>query len=81
MQTLWLHMEDKKSATHVYLPKLPQSYTNKKLGGKTIMESKLFKVVQSDGNDRDTYAHVKAYDIQDVIDWLHETYFRSEALI
>jgi len=45
------------------------------------MKSKLFRIVQSDGNNRNTYAHAKAYDIQDVIDWLHETYFRSEALI
>ena len=44
------------------------------------MKSKLFRIVQSDGNNRNTYAHVKAYDIQDVIDWLHQTYFKAEAL-
>ena len=44
------------------------------------MESKLFRIVQSDGNDRDTYAHAKAYDIQDIIDWLHQTYFQTETL-
>ena len=45
-----------------------------------MTQPKLFKIWESDGNDRDTYAHVKANDIDQVIDWLKETYFKPEAL-
>lgn len=41
---------------------------------------KLFKIIESDGNVRDTYAHVKAQDIDVVIDWLKTNYFKPEAL-
>lgn len=45
-----------------------------------LKNAKLFKIVESDGNDRDTYAHVKANSLTDVIEWLKKTYFKPEAL-
>jgi len=42
--------------------------------------SKLYRIWESDGNDRDEYARVKANDSDQVIQWLKNTYFKPEAL-
>lgn len=42
--------------------------------------SKLYRIWESDGNDRDEYARVKANDSEQVIEWLKQTYFKPEAL-
>jgi hypothetical protein len=42
--------------------------------------SKLYRIWESDGNDRNEYAKVKANDSEQVIQWLQETYFKPEAL-
>ena len=41
--------------------------------------AKLFRIWECDGNDRGEYARVKAENIDQVIAWLKETYFKPEA--
>lgn len=42
--------------------------------------TKLFRIWECDGNDRGEYARVKAENIDRVIEWLKNTYFKPEAL-